>query len=104
MRNIETDNNGIDITVAAGTSARAIFAGKVASIMQYPGCNNIVIIRHGDYYAVYSNMGQLAVRVGDNVAAGQRIGTIFSDAGSATLHFELRHGSSKLNPTEWLRR
>lgn len=104
MRNIETDNNGIDITVAAGTSARAIFAGKVASIMQYPGCNNIVIIRHGDYYAVYSNMGQLAVRVGDNVAAGQRIGTIFSDAGSATLHFELRHGSTKLNPTEWLRR
>lgn len=105
MRYVQTDNSGIDIAASPGTSARAVFNGRVASVMQYPGCNNIVIVRHGEYYAVYSNLGALAVKVGDDVAAGQRIGTIFSDADntSAVLHFELRRGSTKLNPTEWVR-
>ena len=100
-----TENNGVDIAVKGGTSARAIFPGRVASVMQYPGCGNIVIVRHGDFYSVYSNMGQLAVKVGDDLAAGQRIGTIFTDpeTGSATLHFELRRGSQKLNPMEWVK-
>lgn len=105
MPHVTTDNSGIDIAVKGGTSARAVFGGRVASIMQYPGCGNIVIVRHGEFYSVYSNMGQLAVKVGDDVGAGQRLGQIFTDpdSGRATLHFELRRGSAKLNPMEWVR-
>lgn len=106
MRFVQTDNSGIDIEAKPGTGARAIYAGRVASVMQYPGCNNIVIVRHGDFYSVYSNLGALNVKIGDDVNAGQRIGTIFSDPAEdnrAILHFELRRGSTKLNPMEWVR-
>lgn len=107
MRNVTTVNNGVDIATAAGASARAIFNGVVASIMQYPGCNTIVIVRHGEYYAVYSNLATVNVKVGDEVKAGDSIGKIYTDAEvdptQAVLHFELRHGSEKLNPLQWVK-
>lgn len=75
--------------------------------MQYPGCNTIVIVRHGEYYAVYSNLATVNVKAGDEVKAGDSIGKIYTDAEvdptQAVLHFELRHGSEKLNPLQWVK-
>jgi murein hydrolase activator len=64
-----------------------------------PGYQNMVIVQHGAYYTVYSNLESLSVSKGDEVAAGQAIGKLGSD----DLHFEVWREKQRLNPAGWLR-
>ncbi len=106
LSKVKIDNPGIDIEVASGTSARAVFDGMVTYIFRLDGYHNIVIVRHGEYLTVYGGIDRLAVKKGDKVAMGQTIGGIYSDPtddNRTVLHFEIRHEKRKLNPTEWVR-
>ena len=106
LTHVRTNNNGIDIQTTAGTDACAIFQGVVTRVFVMPGFNNNVIIRHGDYLTVYSNLSAVYVKQGDVVAARQVIGKIFTDneKGNETiLHFQIWNERSKLNPTAWIR-
>ena len=88
-----------------GGDARAIFNGEVTRVFVVPGYNNSVIVRHGNYLTVYSNLSQVYVKAGDKVSTRQAIGKIFTDteAGNTTiLHFQLWKEKTKLNPTPWL--
>ncbi len=103
LKGIKTKNNGIDFTTAKGESARAVFDGEVTSTMTLPGYNNVVIIRHGEYLTVYSNLDQLFVKKGDKVKTKQRIGVIQTDdSGKSKLHFELWQGKNIQNPGSWI--
>lgn len=103
LKGIKTKNNGIDITTAQGESARAVFDGEVTSTMTLPSYNNVVIIRHGEFLTVYSNLDQLFVKKGDKVKTKQRIGLIQKeDSGKAKLHFELWQGKNIQNPESWI--
>ncbi|NTW24562.1 MAG: peptidoglycan DD-metalloendopeptidase family protein [Lentimicrobium sp.] len=103
LKGIKTKNNGIDITTAKGESARAVFDGEVTSTMTLPSYNNVVIIRHGEFLTVYSNLDQLFVKKGDKVKTKQRIGVIQNeDSGKAKLHFELWQGKNIQNPESWI--
>jgi len=103
LKGIKTKNNGIDITTAKGESARAIFDGEVTSTMTLPSYNNVVIIRHGEFLTVYSNLDQLFVKKGDKVKTKQRIGVIQQeDSGKSKLHFELWQGKNIQNPESWI--
>lgn len=103
LKGIKTKNNGIDITTAKGESARAVFDGEVTSTMVLPSYNNVVIIRHGEFLTVYSNLDQLFVKKGDKVKTKQRIGVIQSDdSGKSKLHFELWQGRNIQNPESWI--
>lgn len=107
LSRIDVQNNGIDLRTGAGASARAVFRGTVSSIFRLDGYQNIVILRHGSYLTVYAGIGELKVRKGQEVTAGQILGTLAADPddpGHATLHFEIRNEKTKLNPAEWLRR
>lgn len=106
MQHVVTDNNGIDFEVKGGTRARAVFAGEVASVLQVPGYNTVVMLRHGEYYTVYTNLVNLAVRTGQQVTAGQALGSVWADPerqGYGTVHFEVRRNRQTLNPMEWVR-
>lgn len=107
LPHVETDNAGIDIEVAHGTQARAVFGGTVSYVIRQEGFNNIVMLRHGKYLTVYAGLGSVAVRQGQKVSAGQTLGSIVSEAtdapGRAILHFELRDERTKLNPQAWVR-
>ena len=106
MPHVVTENNGIDIEVKPGTNARAVFAGKVASILQVPGYNYVVMVRHGNYLTVYSGLEKPAVRTGQDIKANQTIARVMTDperAGRGVLHFELRYNSRKYNPLEWVK-
>lgn len=106
LSRIEIRNNGIDLRTSQGASARAVFRGTVSSIFRLDGYNNIVILRHGSYLTVYAGIGELKVRKGQEVLAGQLLGTLVPDPDDdnhTTLHFEIRHEKTKLNPAEWLR-
>lgn len=102
---VRTTNNGIDIRTTKGTDARAVFNGTVTRVFVLPGYNYNVIIRHGKYLTVYSNLGKVYVKAGDRVTTRQNIGRIYSDSENrdeTVLHFQLWREKRKLNPLTWL--
>jgi septal ring factor EnvC (AmiA/AmiB activator) len=107
MKQIIIKNDGIDITTNPGEKARSIFNGTVSKVFALPGGNTAVIIRHGEYITVYSNLKEVYVKQGDNVTTKQDIGLIFSDPfedNKTTLKFQIRKETLKLNPAEWITR
>lgn len=103
LKGIKTKNNGVDIATEKGHIARSIFDGEVTSTMTLPNYHNVVIIRHGEYLTVYSNLDQLYVKKGDKVKIKERIGVIHTDDnGKTTMHFELWHGKTLQNPELWI--
>lgn len=99
------DNPGIDAEVAQGASAQAVFTGRVTGVYKLPGYNTVVIVSHGNYYTVYGNLASPAVKVDDNVKAGQQLGRVAEDEdeGRPSIHFEVWKGRDKLNPLDWIR-
>lgn len=103
LKGIKTKNNGVDITTAGGSYARSIFDGEVTSIMSLPSYNNVIIIKHGEFLTVYSNIGQVLVKKGDKVTTKQKLGLIETDdSGRTKLHFELWKGKILQNPEAWI--
>lgn len=98
-------NSGIDITTQANAKARAIFKGEVTKVVAIPGGNMAVIIRHGNYLTVYSNLSEVYVKAGQKVDIKEEIGSIFTDRdedNKTVLKFQLWRESTKLDPEDWL--
>jgi murein DD-endopeptidase MepM/ murein hydrolase activator NlpD len=98
-----TDGPGLEVHAPAGSAVRAVYAGRVAFAERYGPYGRIVILDHGDrYYTVSGNLDAIDVRVGQDVTAGERIGTVGDDGQGAMLYFEVRHGSQTVSPAAWL--
>ncbi|NUM32455.1 MAG: peptidoglycan DD-metalloendopeptidase family protein [Bacteroidetes bacterium] len=96
-------NNGINISVMPETSVKAVFEGEVSAILKIPGMKNTVLIKHGDFFTVYSKLENVSVQKGDRVKSGQKVGTIWTDnEGKCELHFEVWQGNQRLDPQKWL--
>jgi septal ring factor EnvC (AmiA/AmiB activator) len=106
IRTIEITNNGIDIRTDDGSAVRAVYEGVVAGVQFIPGHDYTVILQHGNYYTVYSNLSETALTKGQTVKARQAIGRVSTNAitGSSELHFELWHQKERLNPSLWIRK
>lgn len=105
LSNVQVRNNGINIATEIGAEVRAVFDGEVSRVFGITGGNTAVIIRHGKYLSVYSNLREVTVKKGDKVKAKQTIGTVYSDfdeAGKSILKFQIWRESQKLNPEEWI--
>jgi len=105
LKYVRMNNSGIDIQTTPGTDARAVFNGEVTRVFVVPGYNNSVIVRHGNYLTVYSNLSQVYVKAGDKVKTRQAIGKIFTDTENSNetiLHFQLWKEKTKLDPSPWL--
>jgi septal ring factor EnvC (AmiA/AmiB activator) len=100
VKGVEISNNGIDIGIKTNTTVKAVAAGTVVSTHFVPGYRNMVLVRHGDYYTVYSNLESVNVSSGTSLSAGQTIGNISTQAGE--LHFELWRQKERLNPERWI--
>jgi murein DD-endopeptidase MepM/ murein hydrolase activator NlpD len=99
-------NDGINISVPAGTSVRAAEAGVVVySGDGLKGYGNLVLIKHPNgFVTAYGNNGELDVKRGEQVKRGQVIAKS-GDTGNVNapqLHFELRKGSTPVDPTQYL--
>lgn len=102
-RNVTTENNGVDIKTAPGSQVRAVFAGEVAAVQNISG-SYAILIRHGEYFTVYSNLKSANVSRGQKVSLKQNIGVVITDPidGTTEVHFEVRKGATPLNPSSWL--
>ena len=101
---VTVTNVGVNISTTENAKARSVFEGVVVTVVKPSASNMGVIIRHGDYFTVYSQLDEVYVNRGDKVKTKQDIGKIHTDKseGKTELHFELRQGVETLNPSQWL--
>ena len=105
-KKVTVTNNGINISTSENTRVRCVFDGEVVSVVRPSASNMGIIIRHGDYFTVYSQLDEVYVNRGDKVKTKQEIGKVHTDRteGKTELYFEMRHGKDCLNPSGWLAR
>jgi len=96
------NNNGVEICANKGTQARAIFEGEVTSIAISPTGGKLIIIRHGEYLSVYSNIGDVFVKQGDKVSIKQTIGSILDEDGKTSMNLQIWKGQKTMDPSGWL--
>lgn len=105
MKDVKQNNLGLEIQGQEGAQARAIFDGVVSQIFQQGKGQIGVLIRHGSYISVYCNLSETRLKKDDKVKTQDIIGNIqTSDDGQPVLHFELHKETTRLNPSQWLRR
>ncbi len=102
FKNIYEENNGIKIAVSAGTAAKCVFPGVVSKVF-VDGGGKTVIIRHGDYFTIYSNLSSSSVSPNQQVSAGTPVGVVGTDFdGTHTLDFQIWNGTSPVDPMGWV--
>ncbi|MEM7549023.1 MAG: peptidoglycan DD-metalloendopeptidase family protein [Bacteroidota bacterium] len=103
LKGIQIENHGIEIQTESNQSVHAVFEGEIASVSFVPGMNNVVLVKHGDYYTLYAKIKNVTVKRGDIVSSNQKIGEVFtSKDGISELQFQVWKRSNKLNPEHWL--
>lgn len=102
--NVQLSSNSVVIEGCKGAQARCIFEGEVTAVVN-DGNYHFVIVRHGQYLAIYCNIINLKVSGGEKVKAGDIIGDVAVDVkyGVPRMQFQLRKEKQVLNPLEWLR-
>ncbi len=103
FKNIVEENNGIKIAVAKGTGAKAIYPGTVSKVMASGDGTRTVIVKHGNYFTIYSNLSSVSVSQNQQVSAGSNIGLVAEDFdGSYTLDFQIWNGTTPVDPLGWV--
>ena len=105
FKNVQVPNNGIDITTVGGATVRSVFDGEILEVGGHLGNNSFVLVQHGSYTTVYSNLVEVTKKKGDKVKSKEVIGKVYTEKGatSAVLHFEIWEGyKDKQNPELWI--
>lgn len=109
LKGIEINNNGIDIACEKGASVRTVFRGEVSSIIVIPGAGKAVVVNHGAYRTVYSNLRETTVAKGQKVDTKQQVGVVMTDDDGSTAHIEVWRITAEgdivtVDPALWLLR
>ncbi|WP_459072730.1 murein hydrolase activator EnvC family protein [Halocola ammonii] len=103
---IEIENKGVDIATDKQSTVYSIFGGTVTSVFTLPGAGYNVIITHGNYKTVYTNLREVKVKKGDKVDLRTAIGTLMGSDEKNTAHLEIwktnSQGGDPQNPEHWL--
>lgn len=106
IQGFASGGDGINIAVPEGTQVKAVEEGEVAFAgSELKGFGNMILIRHPNgYVSAYAHNSQIEVKRGDKVKRGQTIARSgqTGNVGSPQLHFELRKGSTPVDPTTYL--
>ena len=99
-----TVHNGLDLAAAAGTPVFAIHEGNVAFADRFRGYGTMVVLDHGNkHHSLYGDLGEIHVRTGERVAAGQLLGTVGATGlDGPGLYFEVRFQGRTEDPATWL--
>jgi len=103
LKGISEDNDGIDIQTNPDAGVRSVFDGVVTKIFTLPGYGGTIVVKHGEYYTMYSKLKVISVKSGQTVKAKQVLGQVFTNKeGVAEVHFESWKGLQPMDPSTWL--
>ncbi|MDP9958223.1 peptidoglycan DD-metalloendopeptidase family protein [Chryseobacterium lathyri] len=103
FKNIVEENTGIKISVPSGTRAKSVYPGSVSSVLANSDGTKTVMVKHGTYFTIYSNLGNVSVSKGQQVSSGTPVGTVAQDFdGSYTLDFQVWNGNTPVDPLGWI--
>ncbi len=106
LKNIVITNNGVDIRTEDGAAVRCVAEGQIAGVQFVPGHDYTVIVQHGDFYTVYTNLASTSLAKGDEIKAKQVIGQVSTNniTGTSELHFEVWQQKERMNPALWIKK
>ena len=101
---VKTFNNGVNIQTNEKSVVRAVFEGTVVRVLYVPNYHRVVLVSHGDYFTLYSNLSEAFVKAGDKISTKEALGVVYTDSaeGKTEVHFEIWRNMDKLNPELWL--
>jgi murein hydrolase activator len=104
IQEVKIKNNGLDFLTHEGAAARAIFDGVVTRVLCVPNFDHVVILRHGDFLSVYSNLSEVFVKQGMMIGTKEEIGSVHTNKqeNKTELHFEIWNGKELQNPADWI--
>ncbi len=109
LKRVKTMNNGVDIKTTENAMVKALFNGTVAHVGFMPSIQNFILINHGAYFTVYSNLKITYVKEGDKVSTKQVIGKAYTntDENKTQVHIEIWKSTSdkettRMDPELWL--
>lgn len=104
LKNITTQNNGINIATKPGAEVYPIFPGVVSAILEVPGMKRSILVKHDGFYTVYANLEEVFIERGQEVTTNDRLGRVVkNNEGFTEVHLEIWKGTDKLDPEEWLK-
>jgi len=104
LKGIVIQNDGVNIQTKQGEDVRSVFNGEVSAVAFTPGIGSTVIIKHGEYFTVYTGLKEISVKKGQRITTNQQIGKVLSNSdGISELRFQIRKNFDALDPQEWLR-
>lgn len=103
FNNVTIFNPGINIKTAPGANVYAVYGGKVSKVI-YLVNSYTIIIRHGEYFSIYSKLKNVSVAAGQEVTARQSIGTVATDIKEdlTEMQFQIWKGGTPVNPSGWI--
>lgn len=104
IKGVMIENLGVDIRTKRGSSVRAVFDGEVVRVFTGPNGQKVIILRHGEYMTVYTNLSNVFVSSGNKVKTKQSIGTIHTNTEDVTeINFQVWKGNNRQNPSTWIK-
>ena len=104
-KSVIINNNGTKFNTPDGSQVRAIFEGEVRYVLPMPNGAKFVLLKHGQYFTVYSNLETVIVKAGQNIKSKQVIGSVGRGSNSDASYVELQIWEGcckKLNPEKWI--
>lgn len=105
LPNIVINNDGIDLYSETDTIIKSVKAGNVVKVLNINNKSFSIIVNHGDYFSVYSNLSNVFVKEGDDVATGEQIASISKISSKYSfpcLNIQIWYKTEKLNPKNYL--
>ncbi|MBT1704356.1 murein hydrolase activator EnvC family protein [Chryseosolibacter indicus] len=103
LKGIVLQNDGVNIQTKENEKVKAVFEGEVRKVAFIPTFGSTVIIKHGEYFSVYTGLKEVFVKTGQKVTTSQEIGTVISNNdGISELRFRIHKNTEALDPQAWL--
>lgn len=102
-KNVVTENKGVDIQTNISQEVRSVFEGEVTKVAHIPGLGKMVMVRHGDFFTVYTKLKDIYVQTGQKVNTKDSLGVVLTDnEGVSEVKFSVWKNTQSMNPKLWL--
>lgn len=104
LKGIVTQNEGVNIQTKANEKVKCVFEGEVTRVAFIPAFGSTIIVKHGEYFSVYTGLKDVYVKTGQKLITNQEIGIVNSNSeGISELRFRIYKNDKALDPQPWLR-